>query len=460
MTQIKTVHLEPPSLAGITGLIKSHRFKTPAGYSDAEFAEERKNLISFLQEYTGVTFKDKIVMTGHQPVFFHPGLLFKDLILARAAEESGATPVHLVVDTDQVGMEFKIPFKKESWPDIRTYPFHAREHNIFGKTRATERDRELLSEIYDRIGHSDCFIPETKKEKCRNIVAGLKDTCTTAKHFQEVPEKMRLDYLAQKHPGIINIPVSVLVQSPTFKNFVEKIRTGLDDFRDQHNSHLFEYRMLRKIKNQAQPVPGLKHNEMPFWVVDEEGNRSHMFRDTPNSDIIPRAITLTLFLRIFLADLFIHGVGGGRYEQIAAKLLHSFFNIPGAPFIVASITMNLDKSGCFPEHIPDARDLHNLERKYSHSPEKLSPQLPAAIEKMQLVEMFKNTSGPRRNIHKQIIALNEKIRDGMPGIKSEIEELKNNMPLYDRLRKIQKARDLPFIFYNMDEMENYCKNLR
>ncbi len=41
-----------------------------------------------------------IVMTGHQPELYHPGVWIKDFLLQRLADETGATAVDLVVDTD------------------------------------------------------------------------------------------------------------------------------------------------------------------------------------------------------------------------------------------------------------------------------------------------------------------------------------------------------------------------
>ena len=41
-----------------------------------------------------------IVMSGHQPTLFHPGVWFKNFVLNSVAARSGATPINLVVDND------------------------------------------------------------------------------------------------------------------------------------------------------------------------------------------------------------------------------------------------------------------------------------------------------------------------------------------------------------------------
>jgi hypothetical protein len=41
-----------------------------------------------------------IVVTGHQPELYHPGIWIKDFLLQRLADEIGAAAIDLVVDSD------------------------------------------------------------------------------------------------------------------------------------------------------------------------------------------------------------------------------------------------------------------------------------------------------------------------------------------------------------------------
>src|SRR5262249_56364097 len=42
--------------------------------------------------------------------------------------------------------------------------------------------------------------------------------------------------------------------------------------------------------------------------------------------IRPRALTLTLFVRLCLADAFIHGIGGGKYDQGTDPIVRRVFH--------------------------------------------------------------------------------------------------------------------------------------
>ena len=41
-----------------------------------------------------------LVVTGHQPELYHPGVWIKDFLLQRLSDETGATAIDLVVDSD------------------------------------------------------------------------------------------------------------------------------------------------------------------------------------------------------------------------------------------------------------------------------------------------------------------------------------------------------------------------
>ena len=51
-----------------------------------------------------------------------------------------------------------------------------------------------------------------------------------------------------------------------------------------------------------------------------------------------RALTNTLFARLFLSDLFIHGIGGGKYDELTDDLIRRFYGIEPPEFLILSAT--------------------------------------------------------------------------------------------------------------------------
>ena len=53
----------------------------------------------------------------------------------------------------------------------------------------------------------------------------------------------------------------------------------------------------------------------------------------------PRALTLTMLLRLFVADQFVHGIGGARYDQVTDTLIARHFNLEPPRFAVTTATL-------------------------------------------------------------------------------------------------------------------------
>src|SRR5205085_227153 len=60
--------------------------------------------------------------------------------------------------------------------------------------------------------------------------------------------------------------------------------------------------------------------------------------------IRPRALTLTLYSRLFLCDFFIHGLGGAKYDVITDGLIRRFFGVepPAYACVTATLRLGLD----------------------------------------------------------------------------------------------------------------------
>ena len=60
--------------------------------------------------------------------------------------------------------------------------------------------------------------------------------------------------------------------------------------------------------------------------------------------IRPRALTTTLFSRLILSDLFLHGIGGAKYDQLTNLLAQRFFEVELPDFQTVTATFNLPNS--------------------------------------------------------------------------------------------------------------------
>jgi len=49
-----------------------------------------------------------------------------------------------------------------------------------------------------------------------------------------------------------------------------------------------------------------------------------------------RALTNTLYARLFLSDLFLHGIGGGKYDELTDELIRRFYGVEPPAFLILS----------------------------------------------------------------------------------------------------------------------------
>ncbi|MCE9499909.1 MAG: hypothetical protein K8R21_05345, partial [Leptospira sp.] len=99
MKELKSITLSE-NISSIKRKISDFRNKkeTPAGFSESEFQSLKNEMRSEIAGLAGFDSTDiPFIVTGHQPDFHHPGILFKDLLASRIANETGGKAIHLIV---------------------------------------------------------------------------------------------------------------------------------------------------------------------------------------------------------------------------------------------------------------------------------------------------------------------------------------------------------------------------
>ncbi|GAH49215.1 unnamed protein product, partial [marine sediment metagenome] len=188
-------------------------------------------------------------------------------------------------------------------------------------------------------------------------------------------------YEQEIEPAYLEIPFSQICNSDEFLSFFLEITKNIKSFSKIYNNKSDEYRKLFKIRNRAQPSPNLiiKENliEAPFWIWEEgdqrrkifilgEKEKKYLYNDSYGKiflvekdglkslsslkaflkekklKIRPKALLLTLYNRLFISDLFIHGLGGAKYDLVTDEIIREFFKVEPPHFLVASCTLHLN----------------------------------------------------------------------------------------------------------------------
>lgn len=402
-----------------------------------------------------------VILTGHQPVFHHPGILIKNMLAQSLADSLGGTAVHLIHDCDQEEIHFYYPERIGEIVKKRSYKLNSGQ-TILRDDPLQPAVREQFLRLLDylRTEIRLVFSPDRAREigPALDIVQAAAEN---AKRAMDIPEAVR----TARRSRTISISSSDLFSSEAFQCFVDHVAERAEDFRLVHNQVLAEYRTAHGIKNPAQPLPDLKPGELPFWIM-RTTEREPLLENTPRKGeyILPRAVTLTLFCRLFLCDLFIHGLGGERYDRITDEILKRFFDGAGAPFIAASATLSLpsradlridDRLQCFID-----RDLRSLQFDPTRF---LPPQSEVRREKEKLIALYKAHIEKRPELHPMLLAQNAEAQRLLTGMAADLERERGYSRISMQNRAFFSARDLPFFYYELTPIQNavqaYCAGL-
>jgi len=154
--------------------------------------------------------------------------------------------------------------------------------------------------------------------------------------------------------GYDEVPLSLLLQTPSVREFLDRIVRDGERFVELYNTTLERYRSEHKIKNPANPFPNMtvtvEDIELPLWEIVGSSRKAVILgrggaRAISNL-LAPRGSIVTLLLRGVCSELFIHGIGGGKYDQFVNAFAEGYWGGPLPRFVVASATEYL-----FPERV-------------------------------------------------------------------------------------------------------------
>jgi hypothetical protein len=388
------------------------------GRSLAELSRQaRSELLSAAQAWTAA-YRDVslpsldpgglMFLAGHQPELFHPGVWFKNFALGAMAREHGAAAVNLVIDSD-VLKSTSLPTPGGSLDDPR------REAERFDRPdgRLPFEERRILD---------PCLFASFGRRAARRI-APLVPEPLVARFWPLVLERARhvdrLGYcLAQARHQLegqwglqtLELPQSAVCDSEPFQWFLVHMFANMERFRHCYNQAVQEYRLANGIRNAAHPVPDLVADgpwiEAPLWtwtaeqpqrrrvfvcrrgseiVISDRAGREYplpLSVDGDGTDVVnrlmalrrqglkirSRALITTLWARLALSDLFMHGIGGAKYDQVTDHLIEAFFALtpPGIMVLSATLYLPVERPQVSQENL---REIRGELRSLNYHPE-------------------------------------------------------------------------------------------
>jgi len=425
-----------------------------------------------------------LIVAGHQPELFHPGVWVKNFALNGLARRHGLTSLHLVVDNDTVNSTaLRIPQRNDA-VHLGSVAFD-RQVSELPYEEQKVHDEELFATFPDRAGPllQPWGYPPLLPSFWKEVVKQRERTPFLGERF--VAARRSVERLWGCHN--LELPASRLSETATFADFAHHILLNLPRFHAVYNSALADYRRQHGIRSRNHPVPELTRNgewwETPFWGWEaswekSENRRGRLFARVEDGTIgfqangqtwpadtwralrslgfkiRPRALTLTLFARLFLADLFIHGIGGGKYDLLTDEIIRRFYGLEPPGFLVLSATLHLPLP-TYPATVSDRRRLAHELRDLRWNPQRHLdyPALrPLIEEKQRWIDLPTANAPERRQRFEQIRRLSEQLQDRVAG---RADEVRTQLERCDRelaANAVLRRRDYAFCLYPEEKL--------
>lgn len=321
-----------------------------------------------------------LIVTGHQPQLFHPGVWVKNFAAAGVARRVQGTAVNLIVDNDFCdSASVLVPTQSDRGIRFTRVELEARRVGQPWEERRISDSESLRS------------FPKRIREKLAkwNVGQSLVDeldfgSATNGARLADMMTAIRSRAEASRGVTNLELPISLMCQTESFSRFLCHLLVNIRQFHNIHNSAIIDYRRRNNLRSKTHPVPELESREgwweAPFWSWREgESVRRRLFArqldpDTlaisdgqrtiaelpvgPGKDaccaaevlmqlasagerVRTRALTTTIFVRLMFADLFIHGIGGAKYDEMTDVILSQFYRVQPPGFMTVSATLRL-----------------------------------------------------------------------------------------------------------------------
>lgn len=444
-----------------------------------------------------------IIMTGHQPSFFHAGVWAKSVVAADLAADLGGRAEFLTVDSD---LCHGVPL---AWPEV--VDGHCRQAQALAAPNGQ-------SHAFEQLGRFDDSVSQIVFDRPRIVGDSVLPNFSAA--FRALHQPLR-GYTAQWTEGANHLdrrlgigPLRYVRVSELFSRDIEggfcaaafttHLLRASAEFAGAYNAALADYRQRRGIRGNEHPIPDLSVEpdrvEAPFWLLGPVHGRERLFvacdasggltlstagdyRCTLAADeletslpevlgdrmIRPRALTLTLFARLLACDLFIHGVGGAKYDQITDDIIRRFFAIQPPAYACVSATLQLplpvfsvseeDRSHCF-RALREIRFNPHRAGAGASSSEAIDRRAAAIAESARLRLHEPKNRGARRAVYEQIHSANAGVlSDGesrVQGVRRRLDEISAKL----QSNRIARSREWYFAFHSEARLNQLRGKLR
>jgi len=430
---------------------------------------------------------EKILMAGHQPELFHPGVWYKNFALSHLAKQFDGIAINLIVDNDICGnTSIRFPNVDGDNVSVGTIPITQPGPNVPFEARQIE-DIAFFEKFPSRVGKA--IKPLVEHPLVDRLWQQIADGRQQLGEIRLGQALAMGRHRLENEIGLatLEVPLSLVSQTEAFAIFAKSVLMEIERFQTVYNTALNEFREIHKVRSRSHPVPELESDgdwiECPFWIWDtDQPNRRRLFirqleglihltdragwrvEMAPKTfceqfqslskqgfAIRPKALMTTMFSRLILSDLFLHGIGGAKYDQLTDVIATRFFKAVPPNFMTLSATMKL-KHNLETAEPNDIARIDPLIRELRFHPElhirpEMLAQAQGFIDAKQEWIGESNSQQNSKARHDSMARLNDQLRAFVEPSVEEAMMTKKRMQSRLRASEILNSREYSFCLF-------------
>ncbi len=471
--------LQGRSFGEMANAARSHVLDAAFGYTS-----RYRNVSYSLRDSAG-----PIVMTGHQPELYHAGVWYKNFVLDHVAREQQAVGINLLIDNDTMRQAaIRVPTGSVDAPLVEWIAFdRMREETPFEERRLIDPEQfgSFAERVRTKLFHS--VERPLVEQLWPEAVAAARSTPNLGACLSQARHRLEAAWGLKT----LEVPWSHVCDGEPFRWFATTILARLAPFQRIYNESLFEYRRVNRVRSHTHPAPPLSADgewlEAPFWlwstadpkrrrlfvrlvphgieITDRQAER-HQLSLAPDGScevaveqlrrlsdqgikLRSRALLTTMFARLFLCDLFIHGIGGAKYDQLTDAIIERLFGCAAPGFLTVTATAKLPidhRAVTGSEILANQLKLRELQfnpQRYLIS----TPEAASLVEAKQRLIATQPPSDPPRDRHFQITQLNDAMQPLVEQQRTKLLRERADLVERARIGKTLGSREYSFCLF-------------
>ncbi len=445
-----------------------------------------------------------VILSGHQAEFYHAGVFAKAIAASLLSAAVGAAPWFLWVDSDvprttslavpertghalrRVNVEYMAPLEEVPAESLSALPL--------------DQWREFFAQVSERSRAAESSVLPT-------FVAGWLGGGSGAVHLVDGLARGRgaVERALGLRPAR-DLRVSELSQTPEFAALLGHALLNAGALAAAYNAALEAYRRRFRVRAHGRPVPPLVSDsrvEVPFWAyrpgearrrlfVSGGPDRVGLYADDERIGVVssaslarfergaelagalgawrvrPRALALSGFTRLLLSDVFVHGIGGARYDVMTDDVVRRFLGCEPAPMACVTATLHVEQAAARVTR-DDLITARRRSRDLRFNPQRYLRSVPAEllenrdallVRSERLRALHPRDRAARRVVFGEIRRVNEQILKTDPWRAAEFDQRIDSLLHEWRASQIALDREYFYAFHSPSALASLVSGLR